>query len=145
MKNLIGTSILIALFASVTFVSCKKSETKPIPPSIVGNWKLVSDSGYVDGGNTPPGPHTYKAGPSDYYNFQSGGKLWWHENNFSSDSATYSLKSRDTVTITYLPKSNPNYSQNVIDTYTITVLTSNKMVLVLDGGPIVEDIMTFSR
>ncbi len=146
MKNLSSVLVVIVTFlASVTVVSCKKSGTKPISTSILGNWKLVSDSSYVDGGNTPAEPHSYKGGPSDYYNFQSGGKLSWHENNGGSDSSIYSLKSPNTVTIEYLSKTDPNYSQNMVDTYTITVLTTNKMVLTLEGGPVVEDIMTFSK
>jgi len=143
MKNL-AVFALFLLFA-LAISSCKKSSVKPALVSIVGNWKLVSDSGYVDGGNVPPEPHTYKGTASDHYNFQPGGKLLWYENDGGSDSATYTLRSRDTVTIAYLPKSDPNYTQDAVATYTITILTADKMVLVLDGGPIVEDIMTFSR
>ncbi len=143
MKNL----VLISLFLLISSVilSCKKNGEKPATVSIVGNWHLVTDSGYVDGGNVPREWHTYKGTASDHYNFQPGGKLSWYENNDGSDSATYNLISRDTVAITYLPKSNPNYGGNVTQGYIITALTSDKMVLVLNGGPIVADIMTFSR
>jgi len=143
MKNIVLVSLLL-LISSMIF-SCKKSNEQPVAASIVGNWHLVSDSGYVDGGNVSPESHTYKGTATDHYYFQPGGRLTWYENDGGSDSSTYSLKSADTVTIAYLPKSNPNYSQNVVDTYVITALTSNKMVLVLDDGPPVVDIMTFSR
>jgi hypothetical protein len=143
MKNLVLISLLL-LISSIIF-SCKKSNEKPATVSIVGNWHLVIDSGYVDAGNVPREWHTYKGTAADHYNFQPGGKLTWYENNAGSDSSTYRLVSRDTVAITYLPKGNPNDSGDVTQGYVITALTSDKMVLVLDGGPEVADIMTFNR
>ena len=142
MKNLVLICMFL-LISSIIF-SCKKSNEMPVAVSIDGNWHLVTDSGYVDAGNVPREWHTYEGTASDHYNFQPGGKLTWYENGVGSDSATYSLKSADTVTIAYLPKSNPN-NNGVNPVYIINTLTSDKMVLVLDGGPVVADIMTFSR
>jgi hypothetical protein len=144
MKNLVLISLFL-LISSVLF-SCKKNSEKPTAATIVGNWHLVSDSSYLATGNSIVNSSNYKGTSSDNYNFKSDGGLSWHENNMGSDSASYSVKA-DTVTITYLPKSNPKYAGDVTDSYKMTLM-SNKMVLntyLVTADGVAYDIMTFSR
>lgn len=145
MKNLIKLSA--ALLVLTSFAACKKSGTKPSAPSIIGDWKLVSDSSYLANGTTISDGTDYKGTSSDIYDFKSGGGLTWHENNMGSDSASYVLKA-DTLTIAYLPKSNPNYSPDAVNTYKVTMLTSNQLVLntyLITADGVSYDIMNFSR
>ena len=127
MKNLF--LVLTLCLAALIIGSCKKSTQKPAAISINGNWSLVSDSGFS--ASYDNGGIGYKGTSSDHYNFQADGKLTWHENGVGSDSASYSLKSKDTITIAYFPKSNPNYSAVSTASYIIKELTANKMVLSL--------------
>src|ERR1700759_3478554 len=99
MKNLIKITAFVLIGG--LFFACKKSGTKPTVPTIVGKWRILIDSSYVDGGNVPREWHEYHGTSADFYDFQSDGKLSYYENGAGYDSSSYVVNPNGQVAINY--------------------------------------------
>jgi hypothetical protein len=129
MKNIIA--ILFALFIVSGFISCKKIPLSPTP-TIVGNWSVVKDSANSSGWGLNTSGATsavYIGTASDHFNFTSAGKLYVHEGDVISDTASYTVKA-DTVKLKYSYfETYGTQLTGVSDTYTISNLSTNSLTL----------------
>jgi len=148
MKNSILITISVLVLSVIT--SCKKAPLSPTL-SVVAKWDLVTDSTYVDysAGTDDTVGNTYMGTTGDYFNFTANGKLYVHEGNVLTDTATYTIANDKLINMVYSFYNAPVLaSAHITGYYNINKLTDTELVLsynVLTQGGIFGKIITLEK
>jgi len=102
------------------------------PPTIYGQWHIITDSIYMNVDGLQPSINLYKGTSGDFFDFGLNGNFTWHEQSMGSDSGYYSY-SNSVIAFGYFPVSTPN-GLGVAQNFNITLLTGSN--LVLTNGPL---------